>query len=669
MSAAALTAVVAVGGVVACLAVLLAPARGRHVLAGALTAALGGIGVALGATVITSGLAPAHLGWLIPLAGVTVAGDATSGLFIVVTGAVAVAVGVYSPGYTRHARQSRASLATVPVFVAAMLLLPLAASVTTFLAAWELMALTSLVLVLTDHRRPETRQAGLTYAVMTQLGFLALVLALATFAAGAHTESFAGMQRAASTLSPGLRAAVFLLSLVGFGSKAGLLPLHAWLARAHPEAPSPVSALLSAAMVNMGIYGMLRVDVALLGPGPRWWGLVLVLVGAATAVYAVLQASVANDLKRLLAFSTSENMGLITVGLGAALLLSAAHNRFAAQVAMTAALLHVANHAAFKTLGFLAAGSVVASTGVRDLDRLGGLARRMPATTVLFGVAALGASALPLGAGFVSEWLLLQGLIHTLPASGVMLALAMPLAVGAVALTAGLGVAAMVKAFGVGFLARPRSDEAANAPEAGASMLAGASIAALACAVLAVAPAILSRTLTHVLTALPATSGQQPPRLGVLLRLPGIAGSLSPALLALALAGAVLVTVVVAGWGSRRRPAPRPAVLWGCGGPALTPRMQYTSSSFAEPLQRVFDDLLRPDTDVDVSHLSESRYLLAKVSYRSVIVDAIEQRVYRPVLRAIAAVADVVRRGHTGSIHVYLAYGALGLLIVLMVAQ
>ncbi len=669
MTAAGLAALVAGGGVAAGGAIPLVPRRICEVLAGALTALLGALGVALGASVITVGLPPVQLSWLLPLAGVTVAGDAMSGYFIAITGAVAVAVGVYSPAYFRHARISRETLTTVPVFVAAMLLLPLAASVTTFAALWELMALSSLVLMLAEHREPETRRAALVYAVMTELGFLVIVLALVTFAAGAHTESFAGMGQAASALSPGARAGIFLLSFVGFGSKAGLVPLHAWLARAHPAAPSPVSALLSAAMVNLGIYGMLRVDVALLGPGPRWWGLLLVLVGAATALYAVLQASVANDLKRLLAFSTSENMGLITIGIGAALMLSASHNRLAGQIAMTAALLHVANHAAFKTLGFLSAGAVVARTGTRDLDRLGGLAHRMPVTSMLFGIAALGASGLPLGAGFVSEWLLLQGLIHALPASGVMLALAMPVAVAAVALTAGLGVAAMVKAFGVGFLARPRSEGASAATEVGASMLAGGAIAAIGCAVLAVAPALLSRPLAHVLHVLPSTSGGAPISLGTVLTFPGIAGSLSPTLLAAAFAGAVVVALAAAGLGSRGRPATRPAELWRCGGPALTPRMQYTSASFAEPLQRVFDDVLRPDTDVDVSHLSESRYLVAKVTYRSVIRDAIEERLYRPVIRAVNAVADLVRRRHTGSVNAYLGFGMLGLLVVLVVAR
>ena len=223
------------------------------------------------------------------------------------------------------------------------------------------------------------------------------------------------MGHAAAALPSGTRSGIFLLALVGFGSKAGLVPLHGWLPLAHPAAPSPVSALLSAAMVNLGIYGLFRVNVILLGAGPRWWGLLLVLVGSATAVYSVLQATVANDLKRLLAFSTSENMGLVSIGLGAALLLSATHNRAAAVVALAAALLQILAHAAFKTLGFLTAGAVASAAGHRDLDRLGGLARRMPATTALFGVAALGAAGLPLGAGFASEWLLVQRLIHARP--------------------------------------------------------------------------------------------------------------------------------------------------------------------------------------------------------------------------------------------------------------
>jgi NADH:ubiquinone oxidoreductase subunit 5 (subunit L)/multisubunit Na+/H+ antiporter MnhA subunit len=386
-------------------------------------------------------------------------------------------------------------------------------------------------------------------------------------------------------------------------------------------------------------------------------------------VYGVLQASVATDLKRLLAYSTTENMGLITLALGAATLLADSGAHSAATIAMAAALLHLIGHAAFKSLGFLAAGSVLAATGLRDLDLLGGLARRMPATTALFGVAALGASGLPLGAGFVSEWLLVQSLIHAAPQHNTVVALAAPLAVGAVALTTGLGVAAMVKAFGIGFLARPRSQPAADAREVPAVMVAGMALAATGCVVVAVAPLVVGSMLGRVLTELPASRAVAFTDFGAVLRLPGLHGSIAPGAIAAALAAAVLAAVGLACWRSRRRSDPVTLPLWACGADELTPRMQYTATSFAEPLQRVFDDVLRPDTDIEITHLTESRYLAEAVTYRTRIADAIEERLYAPVIGAVAAAAQLVRRAHTGSVHLYLAYGMLGVLIVLVVAR
>ena len=640
------------------------------VLSGAVTAVLGGAGVALGLQGMFGPRQQLRIDWLLPLIGVRLGLDPLGGFFMAATGAVAISVGIYAVGYARREHWARFPLLVLPLFVAALLLVPAAGSVTTFLLAWELMAASSLVLVLSGHRQGAVRSAGVSYAVMTQLGFAVILLGLMVLAAVSGADGFAAIAARAGGISTGARSTVFVLTVLGFGSKAGLLPLHAWLPRAHPEAPSPVSALMSAAMVNIGIYGIIRIDLQVLGPGPHWWGLTLMIVGAVSAVFGVLQASVATDLKRLLAYSTTENMGLITLGLGAAALLTSSGAPAVAAIAITAALLHVLSHAAFKTLGFLAAGSVLAATGLRDLDKLGGLARRMPVTTVMFGIAALGASGLPLGAGFVSEWLLLQSLIHTPPAGNTLLALAMPLSVGAVALTTGLGIAAMVKAFGVGFLARPRSTAAEHAREAPASMLIGMALAAAAATVIAVSPAVLAGSLRRVLAALPAAGGAGAgPRLGTLLRLPGVAGSMSPGLLAGALVVAVLVALGLARWGVRRRPPPVAAPLWACGADGLSSRMQYTATSFAEPLQRVFDDVLRPDTDVEVTHFAESAYLVEKVTYRARWVDPVEQHLYTPVVRAVTAVAQLVRRGHTGSVHLYLAYGALGLLLVLLVTR
>ncbi|WP_373864708.1 proton-conducting transporter transmembrane domain-containing protein [Nocardia vaccinii] len=636
------------------------------VASGVAASALGAFAAATGMCAVFGPARTVSIGWLLPLSGLYLHVDRVGGFFLALTGSVTVPVGIYAIGYARRERLGAVPLAVLPLFVVAMVLVPAAGSVTTFLLGWESMAIASLVLVFTEYRRPEARSAGVFYAVMTQLGFAAILIGLLVAATsvpgGNRFEAWAGVGQ-------GTRAVVFVLTVAGFGSKAGLVPLHAWLPRAHPEAPSPVSALMSAAMVNLGIYGIIRFDLVLLGPGPRWWGLVLVIAGGGTAVYGVLQASVASDLKRLLAYSTTENMGLITLALGAATLLNDADAAGAATVAAAAAVLHLIAHAAFKCLGFLGAGSVLAGTGLRDLDRLGGLARRMPVTTAVFGVAALGASGLPLGAGFVSEWLLVQSLIHTGIGKDPVVALAAPLAVGAVALTAGLGVAAMVKAFGIGFLARPRSQQAADAREAPGSMLAGMGIGAGVCVVLGVAPLVVGPVVRRVVAQLPAAR-RDFAGLGWTVRLPGLAGSVAPGAIALAIVLVIAVLAVGLWWRARRRqPVSENAPLWACGADQPDARMQYTATSFAEPLQRVFDDVLRPDSDIEITHLAESRYLVDKVAYRARITDTVEQRLYRPVVQMVRTAASVVARAHTGSVHLYLAYGTAGVLIVLVVSR
>ena len=634
-----------------------------------MTAGLGLLGVTVGLRAVFGAPIHATIGWLVPFADLRVEIDPLGGAFMALTGAVGIAVGVYAIGYARREHWTRFPLVMLPLFVAALLAVPAAGSVTTFLFAWEAMALASLALVLTQHHRKEVRSAAVFYAALTQLGFAAILVALVVLASAVGAEDFSTLRAGATGLSPGLRDVVFVLTLIGFGSKAGLVPLHAWLPRAHPEAPSPVSALMSAAMVNLGIYGIVRIDIQIFGDGPRWWGTTLMVLGAASGVFGVLQASVSSDLKRLLAYSTTENMGIITLALGASMLLAASGLPAVAAIAMTAALVHLVAHAAFKALGFFAAGSVLAGTGLRDLDRLGGLARRMPVTTVMFGIAALGATGLPFGAGFVGEWLLLQSLIHTPQGDNTLLSLAMPLAVGALALTTGLGIVAMVKAFGIGFLARPRSAEAANAREGSRAMVAGMSLVGLACVTVAFAPVVLGSALMRVAETLPSIGGGQAPELGVILRLPGTAGSASPVILAIAVFLGIALVLILARWGRRARPAPAERPVWVGGGAALTPRMQYTATSFGEPLQRVFDDVLRPDTDIAVTHVAESRYLIEKVTFRTAQVDAIEQRLYAPVIRGVAALARGVRRIHTGSIHLYLLFGAIGLVVAILVGR
>jgi formate hydrogenlyase subunit 3/multisubunit Na+/H+ antiporter MnhD subunit len=647
---------------------LIVPQRWRAGVSGAGTALTGLAGAAAGVAAVSGHRSPVlSVPGVLPLSGVTLAVDPLGGWFIAVTGAVAVATGIYAIGYAGHSA-SRPSAAMLPLFVASLLAVPAAASAGTLLACWELMALTSLLLVLTEHkRRPEVAVAARWYAVMTHLGLVCVLAGLMLFAAHAHGDSFAALAQAAPHLSGALKSTVFVLVLIGFGSKAGLVPLHAWLSRAHPEAPSHVSALMSAAMVNLGLYGLIRIGSGLLGGGTAWWWLLLIALGAASAVYGILQAAMSTDVKRLLGYSTTENMGLACLGIGAGGLFATTGHPVLAGLALAAALLHVATHAAFKTLLFLAAGSVLHATGTRDLDALGGLRRGMPATTLAFGWGALAASALPPGTAFVSEWLLVQALIHGLHGASTATAITLPLAVSAVALTAGLAVATFVKAFGTGFLAKPRSADAAAAHESPASMLAGMGLAGVACAVLALVPGAALPAIGRAVTA--AGIAASPGAGGaVTLRLDGLAGEVSPLLLTLAL---VIVMVAAAAW-LRALPARRAARLWDCGGGPLTARMEYTATSFAEPLQRVFDDVLAPETDLDITHLDEARYLVASAEYRRRVPDRIERRLYEPVLKAVGAWGDAARRLAPGSVHRYLGYGfyaVTGLLIVLAVTR
>ncbi|MEU8869058.1 proton-conducting transporter transmembrane domain-containing protein [Streptomyces umbrinus] len=659
-------------GVAGASAGLVLPQRVRGAVVGVLTAGVGVAGGASGVAALGGGRWSAEVPGLLPLAGAHVAVDALSGLFMAVAGAVVAAVAVYGIGYVAghgaHGLGSRGAQAVLPLFALSLLLVPAAASVSTFLMLWELMALTSLLLVLAEHRaRPSVREAGVWYAVMTHLGLVLLLAGLSVYAAQAGGETFTALRLGTDGMSPTVRGLVFVLTAVAFTSKAGLVPLHAWLPRAHPEAPSAVSALMSAAMVNLGVYGLVRIGFDLLGGGPAWWWLMVMVMGGLSAVYGILQAAMASDLKRLLAYSTSENMGLVVLGVGAAGLFAHAGNPALAGLALAAALLHVVNHSAFKALLFTAAGSILRATGERNLDLLGGLRARMPVTAGLFALGALGAVALPPGNGFISEWLLLQSLIHGLEVPGVTTAIVLPLAVAVIALSAGLAAAVFVKALGVGFFARPRSQPAAAAKESPLLMQVGMGLLAALCAALALVPGLLVEGLQRAVGSVGLAGTRPVSGGGLQMRLDEVSATLSPlwAVAALTVAlGAVMATVQ---WTARRRQRRMQARLWDCGGGAPTPRMAYTATSFAEPLQRVFDDVLAPEQDVDVTPVRESAYLVERVEFRNRVPDRIEHRLYRPVLGFLAAAGQSARRLAGGSVHTYLGYGFFGLVILLVV--
>lgn len=634
----------------------------------------GGAGLALALAVVASGRpfaleAPA----LLSIAdGLAIRLDALGAFFLALVGFVAVPCGIYGAGYsgTYEGRYSLRLLgAMLNLFLLAMSLVPCAGNVLTFLLVWEGMSLTSYFLVMTETEEPDTVVAGGWYLAMTHGGLALVLAAFLLLAAGARTTAFGDLRAAAGALSPVTRNAVFLLALLGFGSKAGIIPLHVWLPRAHPAAPSHVSALMSGVMIKLGVYGLLRVGLDLLGGGPAWWGALLIGLGALSAVLGVLYALMENDLKRLLAYSSVENIGLVFIGIGAGFLFLSLGAAGAAVLALGAGLYHALNHAAFKGLLFLGAGSVLHATHTRDMNRLGGLIRGLPWTALCFLAGSLAIAGLPPLNGFVSEWLLFQSLLPGIGSSAPLVAPLMTLAVGVLALTGGLAAAGFVKAFGLTFLAIPRSSGAERAHEAPPSMRIGMGILAVACAGLALAAAPILAALAGALTGhagLPSPA----PRFGSGLSLstPGGFGQMSPTLVGL---GVVLATTGV--WLAVRllRAGQRARVgeTWGCGRVVQTSRMEYTSTAFAEPLRRVFAELYRPTQDLSIDFHPESRYFVQSIEYRSEIVPWFERYLYAPVIDRVRLWATRARAIQSGSAHAYLTYlviALVGLLAMLL---
>jgi len=647
---------------------------GQRLLGAALLSAVGCLAALAGSgEVLVSGHPFAmHSAEVLPLTGVDVSLDPLGALFVAITAIVGLAVSWYSIGYGAHPHASRTTTAVLPAFLATLLLVPAASSVATFMAAWELMALTSLLGLLGEHRRrPETRDAAQWYAVMTHIGAAAILFGLVLLGAHAGGQSFAAIAAHRRELSMPLRSAVFVITLAGFASKAGAVPLHVWLPRAHPEAPSPVSALMSGAMVNLGVYGILRVGEVLLGGGELWWWLLVASLGVTSAFFGALHAAASTDLKRLLAYSTVDNVGLVLIGVGAAGALQCDGDRLLAGLALVATLFHLANHALFKSGLFLAAGAIQHSTGTRDLDRLGGLARRMPVTAVLFGIGALSISAVPGSNGFASEWLLFEGLLQGIASRSAVTQAALLAGVAALAITGGLTATAFVKAIGVGFLGQPRTQAAREAKDVAPSMLAGMGILAVACVTLGVVPGVALTVLERAAAGGLAGGAPHALRPGIGIELAAARGAIDPALVVVGLLAAFILA------GSAVRFAPRPAQLrhprrgeaWGCGRELQTARMEITATSFAEPLQRVFADVLRPDHDLEVTHASESRYFPEAISFQQRIDDAIERLVYRPVIAAVVSWGRLARRIPNGSVHRYLAFGFAALLLVLVVLR
>jgi formate hydrogenlyase subunit 3/multisubunit Na+/H+ antiporter MnhD subunit len=619
--------------------------------------------VAALAQLLRGGLAPSlALPLGLPWLGAHFRMDGLAAFFLAVVNLGGAMASLYALGYGQHEAAPLRVLPFYPAFLAGMNLVVLADDAFTFLLSWEFMSLASWALVMSHHRVPDNARAGYIYLVMASFGTLALLLAFGLLAGPDGAYGFAAIR----TLdhSAAVNALVLLLVLLGAGSKAGLVPLHIWLPLAHPAAPSHVSALMSGVMTKVAVYAFVRVVFDLLEAPDWWWSVVILAIGSATAVLGILHAVLQADLKRLLAYSTIENVGVIFVGLGLALAFERSAMASAAALALTAALFHVFNHSLFKSLLFFGAGAVLTATGERDSERLGGLIRRMPLTSFAFLVGCVAISALPPLNGFVSEWLIFQAILQSpqIPHWG--LKIMVPAVGGLLALSAALATVCFVKAFGVTFLGRPRTAAAEQACEVERASLAGMFALAALCLVAGVLPGFIIDGLAPVTQTLIGDRMPVQAHIRWLSIVPiaegrsSYNGLLVFFFIAISASLAVLAIHRFASHALRRAPA------WDCGFPDPSPATQYTAGSFAQPIRRVFGTLVfRARERVEMPPPGDLRAARLAVETHDLVWDGL----YAPLGSAVRFAAEHFNRLQFLTIRRYLGLVFSVLVLLLLV--
>jgi hydrogenase-4 component B len=657
--------------------------------------------------VLASGDEFRHSLWTIPSIGtLTVLLDRASAFFLFIAAVVVVASSVFSAAYMKR-YAGHYSLAAFNgwylVLCGSIVWILIEGDVFGFLLAWEAMSISSYMLVNFEHEREGTRQAGYLMLAMGEAGFIAVAIVFLLLAVRAGSWQFSELKSAAIGLGPVSRWIVFLLSFFGFGVKAGLVPVNAWLPRAHPAAPANVSAILSGVILNLGLYGIIRVNFQLVPVGTVSVGLVMLLTGTVSALVGILYATTETDLKGVLAHSSIENIGIVTLGLGAGVIFAALDRPLLSGIALIAAFYHMLNHSFYKALLFLGAGSVDEHAGTRDLDRLGGLMRVMPWTAGAFLVGALAISAVPPFNGFVSEWLMLQTLLRGVEIPSTPLRLVFALCGAVLALTAALAVTCFVKAFAMGFLGLPRSEGAAKAVEARSSAIAPLGLLAVLCLLLGVLPTYVIPALNHELqplirpgsagTLVPpfftanAENGQLPPAFlqdfhnlgaqsgkgllpgrGLVVLLRGLEANpvvfaMSPSYSIVALAVLLLLAwFVVTRLGRRRSLARRP--IWAGGIPRLLPQMTYTATGFSNPVRVVFQAIFQPNITEDTRQTVAVHFRTAIHRQREET-HVVDRLFLEPVGAATRWIAEFLARMHHGRLNAYVTYVLVFLLLML----
>lgn len=586
--------------------------------------------------------------------------DALSAFFLILLGAASAGISLFGAGYFRHLDDKTLRLLCLEyhLFLAGMALVLLADDAYLFMVAWEVMALSSYFLVTTDHHVPDIRKAGFLYLLIAHVGAIAILMSFGVMQGGHGIGAYTFDAMRAAPLTSFWASAAFLLALFGFGAKAGVLPLHVWLPEAHPAAPSPVSALMSGVMLKTAIYGILRVTFDLLGTQLWWWGVLALALGLITAVFGVMFAAVQADMKRLLAYSSIENIGLLLAGIGLTLIFHVYGKEALAALALIATLYHCLNHALFKSLLFVGTGSILHATGERNMGKLGGLMRRMPWAAWLMLVGVLAIAGLPPLNGFVSEWLLLQAFLLSPGLPNDYINMLVPVAAAVVALAAALAAYVMVKFYGVTFLGQHSEAALAGAHDAGMWERLGMGWLALACVLLGLVPVLVVQQLDQVTQMLiGAQLGNAANNWVFLAPVDTARASYSPLYFLLAVAGVMLLTLLLVRrlyHGRVRRSVP-----WDCGHPAQTARMQDTAEGFGQPIRRIFEPFFRIEREVPTPFDTHPRYHASTE-------DRLWSILYRPLQHLTEKLSSWAGLLQHGRIHLYLTYVFATLIVLLL---
>ena len=584
--------------------------------------------------------------------------DALSGFFLLLLGTAGAGISTFSAGYFRSGEGNLPGLMGLQyhVFLASMALVILADDAYMFMVAWETMALSSYFLVISHHRIPEIRRAGFLYLLMAHVGAICILLSFGVLQGGTWKFTFDAMRTATPMLTPFRASVAFVLALLGFGAKAGLVPLHVWLPEAHPAAPSPVSAMMSGLMLKTAVYGLLRVSFDLLHSRHWQWGIAMLVLGLFSGLYGAIFAAVQTDMKRLLAYSSIENIGIIFAGIGLAILFETSNLPLFAALALCAALVHALNHSLFKSLLFLTTGSVLHATSHRSLGKLGGLIRRMPWVAALALVGTLAIAGLPPLNGFVSEWLLLQSFLFTPQIPHAFVNMFVPLGAAVLALTAALAAYVMVKFYGVVFLGQPREPSLAEAHDANWLERIGLLWLALGCILIGVMPQLALWPAGAVTGELLGQS-LKPSAIWWIAPIAVNRASYSGLILLAGIVGVVGVTFLLVRGLAHGRMSRVPA--WDCGYPHQTARMQDTAEGFGQPIRHMFGAFFKWERDMPAASDPAPRYRIR-------IEDRLWGWIYRPIARSVQWLADIVGRVQGGSLSIYLLYSFVTLILLLV---